>query len=58
MSLDKDSVKSNIPPHLVAVFLSRDVLVYHYKTLTEAINTNQKLLSLVGEGRHISGDSA
>ena len=51
MSLDKDNANSKTPPHLLAVFLSRDVLVYHYKTLTEAINNNQKISSLVGEGR-------
>ncbi len=51
MSLDNENANSKTPPHLLAVFLSRDVLVYHYKTLTEAINNNQKISSIVGEGR-------
>lgn len=36
--------------HLFGVFLNADVLVHHFKDISEAINHNQRIRSLGGEG--------
>jgi len=39
------------PPELVVAFLNSEVLVHHFKTLTEGVNGNQRLLQLGGDGK-------
>lgn len=38
-------------PHIVGVFLNRDVIVDHFKTVADAINTSQRIGDMLGDGR-------